>query len=150
MIQYRRNAGDCQWAWMSRERIRSIASEGRRIVEVLLLELERHQWDEDERFSVHLAIEEALANAIKHGNQDDDSRFVDVDLRVSPVRVLIEIEDQGQGFDPRQVPDPTDDENLEVPSGRGLMLMRSYMSCVEYNERGNRVRMERIRNGSAR
>lgn len=130
---------------MFRERIPSTPIEGKRIIDSLLSELERHKWDEKDRFSVHLAVEEALVNAIKHGNQDDSRRFVDVDVRVSTTLVRIEIEDEGSGFDPCEVPDPTEDDNLELPSGRGLMLMRSFMNIVEFNERGNRVRMEKSR-----
>jgi len=145
MIQSRRPTTEYGWTWMFRERIPSTPIEGKRVIEGLLTELERHQWDENDRFSIHLAVEEALVNAIKHGNQDDSQRFVDVEVRVSPALVRIEIEDEGDGFDPRSVPDPTDDENLELPSGRGLMLMRSFMNIVEFNERGNRVRMEKSR-----
>lgn len=136
---------DFAWTWLFRERIPSTPTHGKQVIESLLAELQRHEWDENDRFSVHLATEEALVNAIKHGNQDDSNRFVEVDLRVSPGRVWIEIEDEGEGFNPSEVPDPTDDENLDLPSGRGLMLMRSFMSLVEFNARGNRVRMEKSR-----
>lgn len=149
MIQSSAQSLDDSWSWLCNERIPNHPAEGKRIIESLLAELERHQWDDHERFSVHLAIEEALVNAMKHGNQDDLSRFVAVDLRVSTARVWIEIEDEGEGFDPTAVPDPTADENLEVPSGRGLMLMKSYMTVVEYNSRGNRVRMEKCREAAA-
>lgn len=133
------------WSWSLRERIRSSPLEGKRIIDGLLAELERHAWDENDRFGIHLALEEAMANAMKHGNQDDDSRFVEVELRLSPAVVQIEIEDEGEGFVPAEVPDPTDDDNLELPSGRGLMLMRSFMNWVRYNDRGNRVFMEKAR-----
>ncbi len=56
------------------------------------------------------------------------------------------IEDEGNGFRPEDVPDPTEDENLEKPCGRGIMLMRAFLSVVEYNERGNRVVLEKNRN----
>jgi serine/threonine-protein kinase RsbW len=58
---------------------------------------------------------------------------------------IVEIADEGSGFNPEQVPDPTDPENLECPSGRGIMLMRSYMNRVEYNAAGNKVVMEKHR-----
>jgi serine/threonine-protein kinase RsbW len=53
----------------------------------------------------------------------------------------VEIEDRGPGFDPGAVPDPTLEQNLEIPSGRGLMLMRAYMTSVTFNPAGNRVRL---------
>jgi len=60
--------------------------------------------------------------------------------------VRVVIEDEGAGFCLQDVPDPTDDENLEKPCGRGIMLMRAFLSVVEYNERGNQVILEKHRN----
>jgi serine/threonine-protein kinase RsbW len=90
-------------------------------------------------FAVRLAVEEAVVNAIKHGHQGDPSKMVCVTYRVSVERVLVEVEDEGPGFRPEEVPDPLDPENLERACGRGVFLMRHYMSEVSYNERGNRV-----------
>jgi serine/threonine-protein kinase RsbW len=90
-------------------------------------------------FAVRLAAEEAVVNAIKHGHQGDTSKEVRVAFRVSAERVLVEVEDQGPGFRPEDVPDPLDPENLERACGRGVFLMRHYMSEVSYNDRGNRV-----------
>ncbi len=59
--------------------------------------------------------------------------------------MLIEIEDEGTGFTPEEVPDPTSIENLEKPCGRGIMLMRAFMSRIEYNDQGNRVILEKVR-----
>jgi serine/threonine-protein kinase RsbW len=102
-------------------------------------------WGEDDVFAVHLALEEALMNAIKHGNCLDSAKQVHVVLDVTEEGVRFQITDEGAGFDPASVPDPTLDENLELPSGRGLMLMRTFMSRVEFNERGNQVTMEKHR-----
>lgn len=90
-------------------------------------------------FGVRLALEEALVNAIKHGNQMREDKSVTVEWIVTTDDVTISIEDEGPGFRPEEVPDPTAEENLEKPGGRGIMLMRSFMTSVEYNERGNRV-----------
>ena len=68
-----------------------------------------------------------------------------VEYRLSDNLLFVQVEDQGNGFNPNDVPDPTLDENLELPSGRGLMLMRTFMSMVEYNDKGNRVTMEKKR-----
>ncbi len=95
-------------------------------------------------FCIRLALEEALVNAIKHGNQMDRAKKVQISYRVAADRFECRIADEGPGFDPRDVPDPTDFENLERPCGRGLMLMRHYMSEVAYNERGNAVSMHRV------
>jgi serine/threonine-protein kinase RsbW len=62
---------------------------------------------------------------------------------------VVIIEDEGPGFAPTDVPDPTAEENLEKPGGRGIMLMKAFMTRVEYNQKGNRVRLEKVRDGSA-
>ena len=95
---------------------------------------------------MRLALEEALVNAIKHGNGLDPNKEVSVLCQISQDKVRVVIEDQGAGFRPQDVPDPTEDENLEKPGGRGIMLMRAFLSVVEYNERGNRVILEKHRN----
>jgi serine/threonine-protein kinase RsbW len=94
-----------------------------------------------EIFGVRLALEEAIVNAVKHGNRNDPARSVHLRYRLTSQRVLLEIEDEGNGFDPHQVPDPLAPENLERSGGRGLLLMRTYMNSVRYNRRGNRVTM---------
>ena len=133
------------WNSQTELHIPSEPSAGKQAVDELLSHLQRRDWVEHEIFGVHLAVEEALVNAIKHGNQNDHSKQVHIVYRMSEDAVRIEITDEGPGFDPSEVPDPTDDDNLEVPSGRGLMLMRSFMSLVEFNERGNGVIMEKRR-----
>jgi serine/threonine-protein kinase RsbW len=93
-------------------------------------------------FAVRLAFEEAVSNAFTHGHKGlPEDTPVRVSYSVGPDEVQIAVEDAGPGFDPGSIPDPTLDENLESLSGRGLLLIRSYMSSVEYNETGNRVVM---------
>jgi serine/threonine-protein kinase RsbW len=86
-----------------------------------------------------------MINAIKHGNHYDAAKSVEISCEIFADRIRIEIQDQGKGFDLSAVPDPTDPDNLESPCGRGIMLMRSFMSRVEFNENGNRVIMEKER-----
>jgi serine/threonine-protein kinase RsbW len=92
-------------------------------------------------FAIKLAIEEGLTNAIKHGNRFDPAKVVQVRYEIDNSRAVITITDQGSGFNPAAVPDPTTDENLEKPSGRGIMLMRAYMDKVVFNRQGNQVRL---------
>jgi serine/threonine-protein kinase RsbW len=99
---------------------------------------------EKDVFGIRLALEEALVNAIKHGNQMDRSKRVFVSYRLEGNRFEIVIRDEGAGFDPEDVPDPTAVENLERPCGRGLMLMRHYMSEVSYSHGGNVVTMSKV------
>lgn len=103
--------------------------------------LERSGYAAAERFAVRLALEEGVANAINHGNRGRTGRKVVVECGVDAEQVLVAIEDEGEGFDPAVVPDPTEEANLEIPSGRGLMLMRAYMTEVRHVPPGNRVEM---------
>jgi serine/threonine-protein kinase RsbW len=104
---------------------------------------------ESELFAIRLALEEALVNAIKHGNGSDPNKKVQIDYEVSTQEVRIRIEDEGPGFDPASLPDPTTSEFLERPCGRGILLMRHYMSRVTFIGRGNCVEMVRLVNGSS-
>jgi serine/threonine-protein kinase RsbW len=105
-------------------------------------------YPEKDRFGMRLALEEALVNAIKHGNQSDPTKRVRVGYQVTAEGVLVEVEDEGAGFDARQVPDPCAPENLERPGGRGLLLMRSYMTWVRFNPCGNCVTLYERRSDS--
>lgn len=98
-------------------------------------------------FAIKLALEEALVNAIKHGNQMDPDKTVHVRYAITPDRFDVRIADQGPGFNPQDVPDPTDPGNIERPCGRGLLLIRGFMSSVEYHGCGNVVTMSKVRNG---
>jgi len=104
-------------------------------------ELARHHYSDDVTFAIKLALEEALTNAIKHGNRNDASKRLVVRYAVNPQQTVIMVRDEGPGFRPRKVPDPTADENLERPNGRGIMLMHAYMTRVRFNEAGNEVWM---------
>jgi serine/threonine-protein kinase RsbW len=132
-----------EWTWSIEATIPSDTAKARQLLDELLAKLSENGWGEDQTFGVHLAVEEALMNAIKHGNQRDPDKQVSVEYGLNEKVLRISVEDEGDGFDPRDVPDPTLDENLELPSGRGLMLMRTFMTVVEYNSKGNRVAMEK-------
>lgn len=121
--------------------ITSDLNKARQLEEQLLEEVARRGYSETEIFAIKLALEEVLVNAIKHGNKYDVSKSVRVDHEINEHRVVLTITDEGKGFRPAAVPDPTADENLEKPCGRGLMLMRSFMDEVSYNDRGNQVRL---------
>ena len=110
---------------------------------------ERHVLDEtcrcgyaeSDAFAIRLAVVEALNNAVRHGNCCDPAKKVCIYIDVDENRAEITVTDEGAGFDPKTVPDPTVDENLEKPCGRGIMLMHAYMDEVNFNERGNSVRL---------
>lgn len=88
-----------------------------------------------------VGLTEAIANAVLYGNEADPSKIVRVEVCLDPTKVEIRVIDQGAGFDPSTVPDPTRPENIQEPGGRGLFLIRKLMDEIEYNERGNAVRM---------
>lgn len=125
--------------------IASDTAEGLRIQEQVVGLLRAHQYSEKVIFGIRLAMEEAFVNAVKHGNQLDKDKKVRVRFTVNAEHCLIEIEDQGRGFQPEAVPDPTAPENLERPCGRGLLLMRSFMTECHFPPPGNVCRMRRVR-----
>jgi serine/threonine-protein kinase RsbW len=130
---------DSLWIINNREKIDSIQDRVVNAAEVL-------GYSSSAQFALRLAIEEAIINAFKHGHAGLDPKTpIHVHFEVTSSRIFIAVEDQGSGFTPEDVPDPTLDENLERPSGRGLILMRAYMTRVDYNDRGNRVEMELIK-----
>jgi serine/threonine-protein kinase RsbW len=88
-----------------------------------------------------VGLSEALANAVLYGNRGDPSKCVRVEVTLDERSIALRVIDQGSGFDPDAVPDPTLPENLERPGGRGLFLLRELMDEVEYNDRGNAVRL---------
>jgi serine/threonine-protein kinase RsbW len=96
-------------------------------------------------FAVRLAFGEAVLNAFRHGNQGDPGKVVRINYLVTPSEAVVEVEDEGAGFDPSQVPDPLSGEGSSRVSGRGLFLMRVYMSGVVFNRQGNRVTLYRRR-----
>jgi serine/threonine-protein kinase RsbW len=111
------------------------------VLEPILTGMKRFGYCNRDRFGVQLALEEAIVNAHRHGNRGDPTKTLRVAYRLCDEELLVEIEDEGDGFDCESVPDPLAPENLERPCGRGLLLMRSYMSSVHYSGRGNCVTM---------
>jgi serine/threonine-protein kinase RsbW len=97
-------------------------------------------------FAVRVALEEAMSNAFNHGHRTVAAGTpIFLEYHAEADRVTIAVEDQGPGYTPEAVPDPTLDENLERTSGRGLFLIRAYMSEVRHNAKGNRLEMVYLR-----
>lgn len=123
----------------------SDTAEGHRVQNLLLDRLKSLKYSEKVIFGIKLAVEEALVNAIKHGNQMDRAKQVRVSFTVNEEHFLIQITDEGPGFAVEEVPDPTAPENIERPCGRGLLLMRAYMTECDFLPPGNVCRMRRVR-----
>ncbi len=121
--------------------IPSDLSEARQLERKVLEQVARYGYSGSATFAIKLALEEGLNNAICHGNGFDPKKMVEVVYDVNSQRAEIVITDEGQGFRPKEIPDPTADENIEKPSGRGIMLIHAYMDEIAYNESGNQVRM---------
>src|SRR4051794_21972678 len=142
---------EASWSWSTRKELPSRKGAHLAILEEILAQLEKLGWPRESRdyFGVQMALEESMTNAIRHGNRCDESKRVVVECKATPERFWLQVTDEGEGFKPHAVPDCTADENLECPGGRGLALMRAYMSSVEYNASGNCVTMEKTRAISA-
>lgn len=88
--------------------------------------------DEDKRHWIDIAVREAVANAIKHGNAQNPEKKVQVDLAIEGEDLVIRVQDEGAGFDPSQIHDPLAPENILRPNGRGIFYMKSFMDEINY------------------
>lgn len=86
-------------------------------------------------FGIDIAVREAVTNAIVHANKQDETKSVEVKLNCTGRALEVEVSDQGSGFDPSTVPDPTEPANLLKTSGRGIFLMRNFMDEVQWTPR---------------
>ncbi len=125
--------------------IPSDLAEARRVQDDIEEALAAAGYGDRDLFAVRLALEETFVNAIKHGNQMDPTKRVHIAYTVTPDRFAIHVRDEGSGFNPADVPDPTAPENLERPCGRGLLLIRRFMTDVTYHGAGNVVQMTKLR-----
>lgn len=122
-------------------RLREISTEIEQLQSRIESMLVRFGYSDAARFAIRLSLEEAMMNGFRHGNRQDSNKLVEIRWRIAQDAANFHVIDEGEGFDPEAVPDPTLDENLEIPSGRGLMLIRAYMSEASYHGRGNHLEM---------
>jgi serine/threonine-protein kinase RsbW len=87
---------------------------------------------EDVAFGIDMAVREAVTNAVLHGNKLDSGKFAEIELKKSPELLEITVHDQGKGFNPNEIADPTKEENLLKTSGRGIFFMRNFMDEVDW------------------
>ncbi len=111
------------------------------ILDYLMKRVEKVGVIETENSNLFVALDEAFVNAIKHGNKFDANKIVRISVEVSPTEARFTIEDEGEGFNISEIPDPTNPENLFKTSGRGVLIIHNIMDEVRYNERGNRLTM---------
>ncbi|MDR3110471.1 MAG: ATP-binding protein [Planctomycetaceae bacterium] len=115
------------------------------LIDEIMSELRRMPWSDRELFAIQLSLEEGLINAITHGNKGNPEKKVRFSYTLSDEVTRFRIEDEGDGFDVNAVPDPTSIDNIENASGRGVLLVRSFMTNVTFNETGNVLTMEKVR-----
>lgn len=138
---------DSQWK-LSTD-IESVPDVGCALIGKIREKLVELQWPDQDVFKIHLALEEAIMNAMKHGNRLDPNKRVTVHCDVSDKMVWLDIADEGNGFHREDVPDPTLDDNLEKETGRGLTIMENFMTSIEYLGSGNRVRMSKEKSAAS-
>ena len=103
--------------------------------------LQLRKLDDSALFDIRLCVEEVVRNAITHGNNNDKSLKVLVSYWLEGDCLIIEVEDEGRGFDFSEVPDPTIEENIMKGSGRGIYIVRKLIDKMEFNDKGNKVRL---------
>jgi serine/threonine-protein kinase RsbW len=123
--------------------VKSTAEAGKEVCDKILSELRERGFSQEDIFAIHLALEEGFTNAVRHGNKMDAGKSILVDCHVDSKKVEITLTDEGEGFNPDDVPDPRTGDNLFKSSGRGLLLIRSYMDIAKYNKDGNKLYMVR-------
>lgn len=94
---------------------------------------------EEALYCLRLALDEAMANAIVHGNCFDDSKNVQVTVNPHPDKIEVAVCDDGCGFDQSKLPDPREEDNLQKPNGRGIFLIREFSNDVTFNDKGNQI-----------
>ena len=135
--------GSTAQCWKYDNRVPSEPDYCAKIIGLLLDQLEKACWNNKDTFGIHMAMEEAIMNAIRHGNQCVPEKDVHVQIQICAKKFFAQITDQGDGFDPDDLPDPRDEENLEKTSGRGVMLIRSFVDEVIYNAVGNSIQLKK-------
>jgi serine/threonine-protein kinase RsbW len=126
--------------------IPSNTADGLSAQEKLVALMEKFEYSMRDVFAMRLSLEEGITNAIRHGNKFASDKNVIIRCDISTEKMRVVIVDEGDGFDPEDVPDPTLEEFIERPCGRGLMLMRAYLNLCEYSDGGRCLSMERERN----
>ena len=111
------------------------------ILDYLMKRVEKVGVINPETSNLFVALDEAFVNAVKHGNKFDATKLVRITADVSPEEARFTIEDEGDGFNVAEIPDPLDPQNLFKTSGRGVLFIYNIMDEVRYNERGNRLTM---------
>lgn len=113
-----------------------------RVVESFIDNAKDHfQLDDDIYGNIMIAVTESVNNAISHGNGNNPSKNVNLKLDVIDQKLVVEITDEGQGFDYRDLPDPTAPENIDKPGGRGIFLMKHLCDEIQFHDNGKKIHL---------
>ncbi|MBQ9874295.1 MAG: ATP-binding protein [Thermoguttaceae bacterium] len=129
--------------WKLKENLPSVSGSGEGCIDAVVAELAARGWDDGDQYAMRLALSEALENAVEHGNRRDSSKQIHLSVEIDDARALASVRDEGPGFAFAETPDPTLEENIGKMTGRGLFLIRSFMTNVWHNEVGNVIYLEK-------
>jgi serine/threonine-protein kinase RsbW len=121
--------------------VESKSSAAEKVIGQILSKMKAQKFADDDIFALHLGLEEAFINAVKHGNKFDPAKKITITYTIRPEKAEICLADEGDGFAPGNIPDPTLGDNIYKIGGRGLFLIRSYMDEINFNEKGNCICM---------
>lgn len=132
-------------SWIKECSFPSDMSRAHALIDEIMQQVQSMGWNNKEQFAINMALEEGLVNAVQHGNHSDPAKQVHFVCRLADNHLYVRIEDEGEGFDPNAVPDPTDEDHIMVASGRGVLLIRNFVSRANWNDRGNVLEFEKDR-----
>ena len=133
------------WTWTREYTFPSDMGTAHSLIGEVMAVVRTAQWGEKDLFAIELALEEALTNAVRHGNDSDSSKKVRFDCKLGQDIIYVRIEDEGSGFDHRTLADPREPANQVVESGRGVLLIKHFVTRVQWSERGNVIEFEKER-----
>lgn len=136
---------DINQCWTCRRLISSQYGAENASIEEILTVLTAQGWSDHDIFAVETGLTEGIRNAIEHGNKFDEAKMVHLSCCISDTKISISIRDEGLGFAEEKVEDPREREHLDLPSGRGILLTRGFMTRVWFNESGNEIFMQKIK-----
>ena len=135
------------WTWTKEYTFPSDMGTAHNLIEEVMGVVRAGQWNDKDIFAIELILEEALTNAVKHGNHSDPSKNVRFDCKLSRGKFYARVEDEGEGFNPDGIADPRDPANQMAASGRGVLLVKHFSTSVKWSGRGNVIEFEKDRSG---
>ena len=134
------------WTWTRESTFPSDMGTAHSLIGEVMEVVRTDQWSEKDLFAIELVLEEALTNAVQHGNDSDPSKKVRFDCKLNRNKIYVRVEDEGRGFNPYTIADPREPANQMVETGRGVLLIKHFATSVKWNDRGNVIEFEKDRN----